>query len=150
MSDHDEVSLEVLDGLVQASFTVMALVGQVATAHEMSLTQLRVLAILRDHEPKIAELASHLGQERSSVSGLVDRSMRRGLVRRERSNDDGRVVRVSLTDEGRALVTPLTAEIAGLVLPMIRRLGAAEQKRLAALLNRLLDDRVGQVGAAEK
>jgi len=145
---HDKVSLELMDGLVQASFTVIALLSQVATAHEMSLTQLRVLAILRDHEPKIAELAAHLGQERSSVSGLIDRSLRRGLVRRDRSDDDGRAVRVTLSEQGRAQVTAVTAEIADLVVPMAQRLTPDEQKRLSALLGRLLDDGVGRVGAA--
>jgi len=147
---HDKASLELMDGLVQASFTVIALLSQVATAHEISLTQLRVLSILRDHEPKIAELAAHLGQERSSVSGLIDRSVRRGLVRRARSEDDGRAVRVTLSDQGQAQSTALTAEIADLVVPMLQRLTPAEQKRLSALLGRLLDDGVGRVGTAEK
>lgn len=135
MTDHDEV----LDGLVQTSFTVMALLSQVAAAHDLSLTQLRVLAILRDREPKIAELAAFLGLERSSVSGLIDRSVTRGLVRRLPSAEDGRVVRVTLTGDGQRFAEELTGEFAVLVEPMIARLGRAEQKRLGALLDRLVE-----------
>ena len=64
-----------MDGLVQVSFTVIALLSRVAAEHDLSLTQLRVLAILRDREPTMAELATHLGLERSSVSGLIDRAV---------------------------------------------------------------------------
>jgi DNA-binding MarR family transcriptional regulator len=123
-----------MDGLVQTSFTVIALLSQVATAHELSLTQLRVLAILRDREPKIAELAAFLGLERSSVSGLVDRSVARGLVCRAPSADDGRVVRVTLTERGRRFADALTEEFAGLLAPMTDRLGRAGRTRLATLL----------------
>ena len=137
--DHDQASVDVLDSLVQASFTVIALLSQVAAEHDLSLTQLRVLAILRDREPKMAELASHLGLERSSVSGLIDRAVRRGLVRRDTSSDDGRAVRVSLTPDGQRLASLLAEQIGGLITPMTGRLGSADQQRLSVLLHRMLE-----------
>lgn len=135
----DPVSVDVLDTLVQVSFMVIALLSQVAAGHDLSLTQLRVLAILRDREPKMAELATHLGLERSSVSGLIDRAVRRGLVQRDISSDDGRAVRVSLTPDGQRLASLLTEEIGGLITPMTRSLSPADQKRLSTLLSRLLE-----------
>ena len=74
------LSRELLDALVQTSFTVMAMLEPVAAEHDLSLTQLALLAILRDREPTMAELAGYLGLDRSSVSGLVDRAEKRGLV----------------------------------------------------------------------
>jgi DNA-binding MarR family transcriptional regulator len=130
---------ELMDGLVQVSFTVIARLSQVAAAHDLSLTQLRVLAILRDREPRISELAAYLGLERSSVSGLIDRSVARGLARRDASEDDGRAVRVSLTPAGQRLAVELTAEFAGLLEPMTGNLSTADQRRLGGLLFRLLD-----------
>jgi DNA-binding MarR family transcriptional regulator len=130
---------DLMDSLVQTSFTVIALLSRAAAAHDLSLTQLRVLAILRDHEPKMAELASYLGLERSTVSGLIDRAVRRGLVRRDASGDDGRAVRVSFTSEGQRLAEQLTAEVGGLIAPMTSALGPSDQKRLSALLHRMLD-----------
>jgi DNA-binding MarR family transcriptional regulator len=129
---------ELMDPLVQTSFTLMALLSRVAAAHDLSLTQLRVLAILRDREPKLSEVADHLGLERSSVSGLIDRAVARGLVRREASVDDRRAVRLSLTAEGRRLDAPLTGEVAAVLAPLTGKLTAAEQRRLAALLQKLL------------
>jgi DNA-binding MarR family transcriptional regulator len=135
----DRVPVEVLDSLVQASFTVIALLSRVAAQHDLSLTQLRVLAILRDREPTMTGLATHLGLERSSVSGLIDRAAGRGLVRRDISSDDGRAVRVSLTPDGQRLASLLTEEISGLISPMTRGLSPADQKRLSTLLTRVLD-----------
>jgi DNA-binding MarR family transcriptional regulator len=129
---------EVLDNLVQVSFAVMAHLSQVAAAHELSLTQLRVLGILRDRTPKMAELATHLGLDRSSVSGLVDRAARRGLVSREAGRDDGRSVRVSLTPAGADLARELTAEVSRVMAPMTAGLGAADRTRLGVLLGRML------------
>jgi DNA-binding MarR family transcriptional regulator len=137
-SEIDSVPIEVMESLVQASFTVMALLSRAAANHDLSLTQLRVLAILRDRQPTMAELASHLGLERSSVSGLIDRAVRRGLARRDTSHEDGRAVHVSLTSDGRRLARQLTTEISGLITPMTRRLNPPEQKRLSALLGRVL------------
>ena len=134
----DPVPAEVMDGLAQVSFTVIALLSRAAAEHDLSLTQLRVLAILRDHEPTMAELASHLGLERSSVSGLIDRAARRGLVQRAASAEDGRAVRVSLSPDGHRLAGVLTEEIGQLLVPMTGRLSPADQKRLALLLGKLL------------
>jgi DNA-binding MarR family transcriptional regulator len=129
---------DVVDSLVQTSFTVIALLSRVAAEHDLSLTQLRVLAILRDREPTMAELAAYLGLERSSVSGLIDRAVKRGLVRRDASEDDGRAVRVSLTPDGQRLAGAGAAEVSELLAPMTRNLSQGEQKRLSMLLGKLL------------
>src|SRR5580704_15095175 len=137
--ERDPVSADVTDDLVRASFTVMALLSQAAAEHDLSLTQLRALAILRDREPRMAELAAFLGLDRSSVTGLVSRAAQRGLVRRDASGDDGRSVRVSLTAEGRQLARLGTAEFGALIAPMTDRLSPADRKRLGVLLARLLE-----------
>ena len=130
MTAHTErtaASAGLMDSLVQVSFTVTALLSRAAAEHDLSLTQLRVLAILRDREPTMARLAEHLGLERSSVSGLIDRAVRRGLVRRDASGDDGRAVQVSLTHHGQRLAALLTGEIGDLLTPVTSHLSPAEQ-----------------------
>ena len=134
----EPVPADVVDSLVLASFTVIALLSRVAAEHDLSLTQLRVLAILRDREPTMAELADYLGLERSSVSGLIDRAVKRGLVRRDASEDDGRAVRVSLTPDGRRLASVGAREIGELLEPMTGQLSQTERKRLSLLLGKLL------------
>src|ERR1700739_1503610 len=112
--------------LVQMSFAVIAVLSRVAAEHDLSLTQLRVLGILRDREPTMAELAVYLGLERSTVSGLIDRAVQRGLVRKTTDAADGRFVRVSLTAEARRLTTGVIADIGELMAPMTDRLNPGE------------------------
>ncbi len=128
---------ELRDGLVQASFAVTAALSRVAAEQDLSLTQLRVLGILRDREPTMAELASYLGLERSTVSGLIDRAAQRGLVQKNTDPADGRSVRVSLTAEAHSLAPRIIADIGELMAPMIDRLTVSEQHRLTALLVKL-------------
>ena len=130
---------ELRDSLVQASFTVIAALSRVAAEQDLSLTQLRMLGILRDREPAMAELATYLGLERSTVSGLMDRAVQRGLVRKATDSADGRSVRVSLTAEARRLSTGVIADIGELMAPMTDRLNPGEQKRLSALLLKVLE-----------
>ena len=51
----------------------------------------------------MSELASAIGLKITSVSGLVDRMEKKGLVARRRSNTDRRSFHIELTDDGRAL-----------------------------------------------
>ena len=136
---HDDVpsgSLE--DALIQAAFTVTAVLSRVAAAHDLSLTQLRVLGILRDRRLRMTVLADFLGLERSTLSGLVDRAVARGLLRRERSLTDGRVIEVSITDEGAELAEAGAAEVRVALAPSTVRLSAEESRRLQVLLERML------------
>lgn len=126
----DEVDLGIVDGLAQLSFLVQGELGQIAAEHGLSIIQLRLLGVLRDRTPGMQELARHLGLDKSSMTGLIDRAERRGLVRRSPAPHDGRVVRVSLTAPGRALAHKGEAE-AG--------------RRLHALTTALTDDERAQL-----
>ena len=110
--NRDDYHIEELrDALVQISFALMAVLTEVAAEHNLSLTQLRVLGILRDREPTMADLATFTGLERSTVSGLIDRAAQRGLVAKTADPHDGRSVRVTLTEPARRLVPEITAAI---------------------------------------
>jgi DNA-binding MarR family transcriptional regulator len=130
--------LSLLDALVQVSFEVTAILSQVAGEHDLSLTQLRLVAILRDRSPRMSELADHLGLDRSTISGLVDRAARRGIVERVADPVDRRSSRVALTDAGRELAATGGEEVTRRTAPMLARIGAADQRRLAGLLGGLL------------
>lgn len=128
---------ELMDGLVQTSFTVMADLSRVGAGHDLSLTQLRLLGILRDRRLGVTDLARHLGLDKSTVSGLVDRAVKRGLVERAADPEDGRAVRVTLSAQGLELARTVVDEVAALITPMTDRLTGAEQRRLRSLLLRM-------------
>src|SRR5580700_6241885 len=120
-NDH-EVSVQLRDSMVQTSFAIVAHLTRTAAEHDLSLTQLRVLGILRDREPNMAQLAGYLGLERSSVSGLIDRAVARGLAVRASSDNDGRAVRVSLTKEGSRLAALISTCVGHYIADMAQEL----------------------------
>src|SRR6202034_2440713 len=93
--------LDPVDGLAQRSFVIMGLLERRAAEHDLSIAATRLLGVLRDRRPTMNELARLLDLDKSSVTGLIDRAERRGLVERVPSAADRRAVLVRLTDQGR-------------------------------------------------
>ena len=141
-----------IDALVHAAFTVMAVLNKVAAENDLSLTQLRVLAILRDRVVGVSALAEYLGLEKSTMSGLVERAEKRGLLERTPSESDRRGVQVSITSEGMKLAERVYADAERSLLPRIDTLGSAERARLRDLLERMLrpDDEESKAGARRR
>jgi DNA-binding MarR family transcriptional regulator len=100
-----------VDALVQLSFAVQEVLTRVAAEHDLSVTQLRLLGVLRDRTPAMADIARHLGLDPSSVSGLIDRAERRGLVSRSTPTHDARVTLISVTPSGRDVTRQLVAAV---------------------------------------
>ena len=70
----------------------------------ITFSQMVILGILRGkRDSRMGDLSRTLGVTKSAVTGLVDRLLRVGLVRRSRSKADRRVVRIALTSKGRNL-----------------------------------------------
>jgi len=127
-----------ISALVRASFATTAVLSRIAAEHDLSLTQLRVLAILRRRRVRMSELADYLGLDKSTISGLVDRAEKRGLLRRAPNPADGRATDVFLTAEGVQLAGLGDAKIRQSMFPMTGKLTSAETRRLTALLELVL------------
>ena len=70
---------------------------------ELSLQELRVVEYLGDAGPRMMrELAELLLVAVNSVTSTIDNLEKKGLVRRNRSEEDRRIVRVELTSSGEA------------------------------------------------
>jgi DNA-binding MarR family transcriptional regulator len=130
-----------VDALVQASFMTMATLNKIGAEHDLSLTQLRVLAILRDRRLKMTELADYLGLDKSTMTGLIDRAEKRGLLERLRNPTDGRAVDVRISPDGARLAERLYARVTRSLSPMTGALSAADQRRLRTLLETMLERR---------
>ncbi|MFT3818506.1 MAG: MarR family transcriptional regulator [Rubrivivax sp.] len=126
------------DALVPAAFATMAVLNRIGAENDLSLTLGRVLGILLDRRPRMAELADYLGLEKQTMSGLIARAEKRGLVARAPNAEDGRATDVFLTAEGTRLVKRLHAQVRQALAPLTGRLGAADQRLLQDLLERML------------
>ena len=74
--------------------------------HDSSLVEYEILVRLseRDGQMRMAALADALAHSRSRVTHTVTRMEKAGLVKRSRSDEDGRGIIAALTDKGHDLL----------------------------------------------
>lgn len=96
-----------------------------------------VLTVISQH-PGITqkELAEILGIQPASVSELLMKLERKGLVLREKNENDRRSIKVQLTEDGRTHLAAPEEESAD----PFQALSAEEQEQLCNLLGKLLTD----------
>ena len=126
-----------VDALAQTAFAVMAVLGRVSAENELSLSQLRMLAILRDRRLTMSRLGSYLGLEKSTMTGLVERAEARGLLERAPNPDDGRAVDVFLSHGGHRFAAIVGSVVADSLRPLTESLDADDQRQLQSLLEGL-------------
>jgi MarR family transcriptional regulator, lower aerobic nicotinate degradation pathway regulator len=136
-------ALNLVDGLFQLSFLLHHTLARIAAEHDLSIIQVRLLGILRDREPGMLELARHLELEKSSLSGLVDRAERRGLLERIPSPDDRRAANVRVTAQGRKLSRVVEDEVNAEVAQLVTVLSTSDRVRLASVVSRVVTAAVG-------
>jgi DNA-binding MarR family transcriptional regulator len=136
VTSHKDLGL--VDALAQLSFLVHNALAEIAGQHDLSIIQTRLLGVLRDREPTMNELGRHLGLDKSSISGLVDRAQRRGLVTRTVSAIDRRAFQVSITDAGRQLVEQVAASFAERIGMFVAGLPETKQQLLSQLATQIV------------
>jgi DNA-binding MarR family transcriptional regulator len=99
----------------------------------------------RNGRMPVGRLADALVVNQSSVSTLVDRLVRRGLVRRIRGQTDRRFVEIALTPRGRTLVTDAPEAAQGRLLHALEGMGAPGVRRI----RRAVDELVKAMEAAD-
>jgi len=128
--EHVSGDLGIVDALAQLSFLVQGVLAEHAAPQDLSMIQTRLLDVLRDREPTMQELARLLGLNKSSVTGLVARAEKRGLVQRTPSRDDRRAVRVNLSARGRRTVMAIADGFEADIASATAGLSSAERRLL--------------------
>jgi DNA-binding MarR family transcriptional regulator len=142
MGEHDG-QIGIVAALVRSAFLVNAVYAESARAHGLTSPQGQLLCVLMAHPCGMSELGATLGLAKSSLTGLVDRTERNGLVRREPDPRDTRAVRVALTPPGSKLAAEFYAQTCRRVERLPAKLSADDQDALAGLLGRVvLDNKV--------
>jgi DNA-binding MarR family transcriptional regulator len=124
--------------LVRTSYLVQAVYAQASRDFGLTTQQGQLLCVLMPHPRGMGELGEMLGLEKSSLTGLVDRAVRRGLVRRQPDPRDGRAVTVALTPEGGKLVEAFYPDTCRRMEALAEGLSAGDRETLAALLGRMV------------
>jgi DNA-binding MarR family transcriptional regulator len=128
---------ELIDGLVQLSFAVQAVLTDAASSRDLSVPQLRLLGVLRDRTPGMLELATLFDVDKSSMTGLVDRAEQRGLVRRQPAAHDKRSVLVSITPAGRRLAAEIEKIVYQRISGLVEQLSRGDRAALEKVVTRI-------------
>lgn len=99
--------------------------------------QFGTLRRIPDHGISLTELASMSSTDPPTVSGIVDRLVKAGLIRRERSQVDRRVVEITLTDQGRATLNEVVPLHRQTVSEALSPLSPSELSTLTDLLGKV-------------
>jgi DNA-binding MarR family transcriptional regulator len=105
--DIDWPAVECFLNLVRVAGYAMIAIDHHLARHNLTRGRFMVLGVLARESPKAmcpSELAAVCGVTRATITGLVDSLERDGMVTREMSPADRRMMPVRLTDEGRAFL----------------------------------------------
>lgn len=106
----------------------------------ISMTQLGVLFILESEPGALPKQVSEiLGINRSAITALVDRMQEAGLVRREASDHDGRVVHLFATPSGLDKALAARPILAGLNQRLTHHFTTREIAIVARFLDSILE-----------
>ncbi|WP_204050355.1 MarR family winged helix-turn-helix transcriptional regulator [Microbispora siamensis] len=140
MSKNADGQMGTVAALVRSTFLVNAVYADSAREYGLTQQQGQLLCVLMAQPYGMSELGGILGLAKSSLTGLVDRSERNGLVQRTPDPQDSRAVRVSLTRQGARLADEFYTETCRRVEELASGLAPAERDTLAALLGRVVTD----------
>jgi DNA-binding MarR family transcriptional regulator len=130
--------------LLRAHATLMRELGtDLATKADLSLGDFDVLAQLAaaGGELRVTDLATRVYLSRSALTRRMDRMVEEGLVRRSRSDADGRGVVVGITDAGAArLLEALPIHLDGMSRLFAEPLDDAELETLERTLTKVATD----------
>ena len=87
-----------------------------------------------------AELADHIGLNRSAITRLLDRLEKKGFVERESSEHDGRSYRIRLTESGRRVVPELAELSRAVNAQFLLGLSPGERLGFQQTLHRMLEN----------
>jgi len=109
----DQVSVhdQLVEALLSASRVMVGLAARSLADldSDVTLPQYRALVVLASRGPqRVVDISAELGVNSSTGTRMCERLVRKGLIRRERSDTDRREVRLTLTDSGEYLVEEVT------------------------------------------
>jgi DNA-binding MarR family transcriptional regulator len=135
-SESENLVLKLWFLLHQVRDVIMSCEDQVFGEHKLTTERYLVLALtkLSDGPVRPTDLARWLGRSSNSVSMLVDRMVKAGLIRRVRNGSDRRVVRLIMTSKGENALKPAIAAGSDLIQKIVSPLSYEDKHAFARLL----------------
>lgn len=127
-------------------FHLLAKASRAGTRHwkntiadlEITAVQAMALSFLHTHGAvTVSELSELVALDNATLTGLIDRLQKMGLVTREAKAQDRRAFQIHLTDHGQAIAAEVQQRLAPANAKFLEALSFAEVAMLKELLKRL-------------
>ena len=136
---------QVFEAIVYLYTESRRLTKELARRAQLTGPQLTVVKILETlGDISLSELSDKIRAQNSTVTGIIDRMEREGLVARVRSTEDRRVVHIRLTEKGAKLAREIPIEPMEIFRNALESLSAQEMRDLMKILAKL-SKRVKQI-----
>lgn len=133
-------AMDIVNGLRRIVRAIELYSQEINKSFGLTGPQLWVLKTLSRRGPlATTDLARALAVQPSTLSVLVDRLVKRGLVRRHRPREDRRFVELELTPEGAALAARAPEPAQGRLLHGLRELTPRQLKSLRGSVDQLVE-----------
>ncbi len=137
--EHGTDTAEIMQGLRRIFRAIHEYSRDVQASFGITGPQLWALRILEAGPPmSLGELSARMCLHPGTVSSVVDRLERKGLVRRERSQVDRRLLRLRITPEGETLLARAPEAAQGKLLHGLSRMAPSEVQAIRQAIGHLV------------
>lgn len=129
---------QVLEAILYLYTESRRITKELARRADLTGPQLTVVKLLEQiGDLSLSELSEKIRAQNSTVTGIIDRMEREGLVTRERSKEDRRVVYIKLTAKGRELAREIPVEPMEIFRSALESLSASEMRDLMRIMTKV-------------
>lgn len=108
--------------------------------NKITLPQFLVLEFLsRGNGSKMTELANFMNVTTAAMTGIVDRLVRDGYLKRKPDCNDRRIIKVTLTDEGGSIVKKINERKRQMFIKIFGRISEEDRERYLTILKQIKD-----------
>lgn len=136
-----ENDLELVELLVQINRRFWKLLSPLFKKGQLSITELLVLSIMsKKKTSRVVQLANIIGVPPSTLTGILDRLVLKGYLKRDRDPNDRRSVCMIATPKLGSFFSKMTAPMEDMLRARLGLMAETRKKRLAADLKLLLEN----------
>ena len=111
------------------------------TKGNLAVSHIVVLDMLREKSPcTMGEIAKVLNLSMGAATGIIDKMIEGGIVKRERSGEDRRVVNVALAKKGETVASKVNQMRIDSTEELYSALTEAERKEYLRMIHKIYDD----------
>jgi len=119
--------------LVRLSTMIQRRYAQICAEHDLTVAQAQLLCLVKDRPRGLTELSHLLGLAKPGLSGLIDRTERRGLVQRVTCEQDRRACDLTSTPLGKQIGDALHADVGARLPEIVADLSPADRETFTKL-----------------